>query len=190
VAAHGSCISQTSVEDVCFATLKYPDGTLGQIHVSWLNPRKVRTLTVVGQRKMAHWDDVEPSDTLRLYDKGVAEPPYYDSFGEFQYLLRSADVHLPKIDREEPLVLQAKAFRDCILDGAACRSGCVEAEGVVAVLEAAMESLRSGGRMTPVRRAWIEEAVSVPRAEVRGGPPAERSRAAPLARTQAESPSV
>jgi len=94
VSALGRCITQEDVEDVCFATLKYQDGTLGHIHVSWMNPRKTRTLTVIGERKMAHWDDVDPVDTLRLYDKGVDEPPYYDSFGEFHYLLRNADVHL------------------------------------------------------------------------------------------------
>jgi len=145
VSGHGSCISQDKIEDVCFATLEYPDGTLGHIHVSWLNPRKVRTLTVVGDRKMAHWDDVDPADTLRVYDKRLEELPYYDSFGEFRFLIHNADVHLPKIDHVEPLVNQANAFLDTVLDGAPCRSGGPEAEGVVAVLEAATQSLRNGG---------------------------------------------
>jgi predicted dehydrogenase len=150
VCAQGRCISQTNIEDVCFASLRYPDGTLGHIHVSWLNPRKVRTLTIVGDKKMAHWDDVDPADTLRVYDKGVNEPPYYDSYGEFKYLLKNADVHLPRIDHVEPLVSQANAFLDSVLDGVTCRSGPVEAQAVVAVLEAAAESIRSGGRMCPV----------------------------------------
>lgn len=150
VAAHGSCISQRGIEDVCFAALRYPGGTLAHIHVSWLNPRKVRTMTVVGQRKMAHWDDVDPSETLRLHDKGLEEPPYYDSFGEFQCLLRNADVQLPKIDLVEPLVNQAKAFLDTVLDGAACRSGGAEAEAIIAVLQAAQRSLQNAGRFFPV----------------------------------------
>jgi predicted dehydrogenase len=145
VSGHGSCISQEKIEDVCFATLEYPDGTLGHIHVSWLNPRKVRTLTVVGDRKMAHWDDVDPADTLRVYDKRLEELPYYDSFGEFQFLIHNADVHLPKIDHVEPLVNQANAFLDIVLEGAPCRSGGPEAEAVVGVLEAATRSLRTGG---------------------------------------------
>ena len=159
VSAQGSCISQTAIEDVCFATLKYPDGTLGHIHVSWLNPRKVRTLTIVGQQKMALWEDVDPSDTLRLYDKGLDEPPYYDSFGEFQFLLRNADVHLPKIDRIEPLVNQASAFLNTVLDGAPCRSGGREAEAVVAVLQAATRSLQTGGVMCPVSSPHLGEPV-------------------------------
>lgn len=157
VAAHGSCISQDTIEDVCFATLKYPDGTLGHIHVSWLNPRKVRTLTVVGQSKMAHWDDVDPADTLRLFDKGIEEPPYYDSFGEFQFLLRNADVHVPQIDRVEPLVNQANAFLDTVLEGKPCRSGGGEAEAVVAVLEAATRSIETGGTMCAVSSPCVTE---------------------------------
>lgn len=153
VSAYGSCISQQNLEDVCFATLQYSNGTLGHIHVSWLNPRKVRTLTVVGQRKMAHWDDVDPADTLRLYDKRLEEPPYYDSFGEFRFLLHSADVHLPRIDPTEPLINQANAFLDAVLNLAPCRSGGREAETVVAVLEAASRSIQAGGVMCAVSEA-------------------------------------
>jgi predicted dehydrogenase len=149
VSAQGSCISQTTIEDVCFATLKYPDGALAHIHVSWLNPRKVRTLTVVGEHKMAYWDDVQPEDTLRVYDKGLKEPPYYDSFGEFRCLLRNADVHLPKVDSTEPLINQANAFLDSVVDGVPCRSGGAEAEAIAAVLEAATRSLQSGGVLCP-----------------------------------------
>ena len=122
ISALGRCISQEKIQDVCFATLKYPDGTLGHIHVSWMNPRKMRTLTVIGERKMAHWDDVDPEDTLRLYDKGLAEPPYYDSFGEFHCVIRNSDVHLPTIRRTEPLINQAEAFLSSVLDGAPCES--------------------------------------------------------------------
>lgn len=153
VSALGSCISQPDVEDVCFVTLKYPDETLAHVHVSWLNPRKVRTLTVVGSQKMAHWDDMEPTEPVRLYDKGLQEPPHYDSFGEFQYALRSADVHLPAIQCTEPLVEQAEAFLDSVLDGAPCRSGALEARAVVAVLEAATESLGDAGRLVIVKSA-------------------------------------
>lgn len=147
VAAHGRCISQRSIEDVCFATLQYPDGTLAHLHVSWLNPRKVRTLTVVGSSKMAHWDDVDPQDTLRIYDKGLDEPPYYDSFGEFQYLLRSADVNVPAIRRMEPLSKQAEAFIAWALDGKPCAADATAGAAVVRTLEAAMISMRNGGAM-------------------------------------------
>ena len=164
VAAHGACITQDSVEDVCFATLRYPDGALGHIHVSWLNPRKVRTITVVGQRKMAHWDDIDASTPLSVYDKGLDEPPYYDSFGEFQYLLRNADVHVPHLKQVEPLVNQANAFLDTVLDRAPCRSGAPEADVVIAVLEAATRSLQSDGRSCPVSTTVAGEPASADRA--------------------------
>jgi predicted dehydrogenase len=150
VSAYGSCISQETIEDVCFATLKYSNGTLGHIHVSWLNPQKVRTLTVVGRGKMARWDDVDPTDTLRLYDKGLDEPPYYDSFGEFQYLLRSADVSLPAIRHTEPLLNQAEAFVDWVLTGTPRGPEVHDGLVIAGVLEAAMLSMRSGGVMCPV----------------------------------------
>jgi len=151
VSAQGSCISQKAIEDVCFATVQYPDGTLAHLHVSWLNPRKVRTLTVVGSLKMAHWDDVDPQDTLRIYDKGLDEPPYYNSFGEFQCLLRSADVHLPAIRRTEPLLKQAETFVGWVLDGSPEGPDAMDGWIVVRTLEAAMQSMRNGGAMTPIR---------------------------------------
>lgn len=150
VAATGRCISQNTIEDVCFVTLRYPDGTLGHIHVSWLNPRKTRTLTVIGERRMAHWDDVDPADTLRLYDKGLAEPPNYDSFGEFQCRLRNADVLLPAIHRKEPLVNQAQAFIDWVQTGVPQGPTAQDGWRVAKVLEAAMLSMRNGGVMCPV----------------------------------------
>lgn len=150
ISAIGRCISQTNIEDVCFATLRYADGTLGHIHVSWMNPHKVRTLTVIGERQMAHWDDIDPENTLRLYDRGVAEPPMYNSFGEFQYLLRNADVHLPAIRRTEPLVNQAEAFLDWVIDGKAAPCGVVEGVQTALILEAADRSIRQGGAEMPV----------------------------------------
>jgi predicted dehydrogenase len=158
VSATGSCISQSAIEDVCFATLRYTDGTLGHIHVSWLNPRKVRTITVVGSRKMAHWDDVDPVDTLRVYDRGLKEPPFYNSFGEFHYLLRNADVHIPRIEPAEPLVEQANAFLDAVLEGTPCRSDCAAAVRVIAVLQAAAESMQDGGRFRNVRAIDVASA--------------------------------
>jgi predicted dehydrogenase len=157
VSATGRRISQSTQEDVCFATLRYADGTLGHIHVSWLNPRKVRTLTVVGEKKMAHWDDVDPVDALRLYDIRIEEPPQYDSFGEFQYRLRTADIHLPKIQRVEPLVNQANAFLDAIRGDTTCRASAAEGVAVVAVLEAAAQSMREGGQSCLVDNSMILE---------------------------------
>lgn len=153
VCAQGRCITQKSIEDVCFSTLHYPCGALGHIHVSWLNPRKVRTITVVGEHKMAHWDDVDPSDTLRIFDKGLDEPPYYDSFGEFQYLLRTADMRVPSIRRSEPLHNQAAAFVDWVRTGVKSGPDVHDGLVVVEVLEAAMASMHDGSSHWPVGNA-------------------------------------
>jgi len=150
VSAQGRCITQKKIEDVCFATFHYPGQALAHLHVSWLNPRKVRTITAVGSQKMAHWDDISHEDTLRLYDKGLAEPPYYNSFGEFQYALRSADVHLPAVRRSEPLLDQARAFAAWVLDGVRSGAGAKEGISVVRTLEAASRSMQSGGAMSLV----------------------------------------
>ncbi|MDO8632654.1 MAG: Gfo/Idh/MocA family oxidoreductase [Phycisphaerales bacterium] len=170
VSAQGSCITQADVEDVCFATLHYPGGTLAHLHVSWLNPRKVRTLTVVGSRQMAHWDDINPDDTLRLYDKGLDEPPFYNSFGEFQYILRSADVRLPAVRRCEPLLEQARAFTEWVLDGTPRGPGPADGLAVVRVLEAAARSLRSGGSLCAIDPCGLTptKTVSVDTVEPRG----------------------
>lgn len=160
VSAQGRCVWQESIEDVCFATLTYPGGTLGHIHASWMNPRKVRTLTVIGERRMAHWDDVDPTDTLRVYDKGLAEPPNYDSFGEFHCVIRNADVYLPRIDKGEPLVNQANAFVDAVLNGSAVRSDGAGAADVVSVLEAITSSMEQGGRTCPVVSPLVEKSAS------------------------------
>lgn len=173
VSATGSCISQDRHEDVCFATFAYPGGTLAHLHVSWLNPRKVRTLTAVGETKMAHWDDVDPADTLRMYDKGFQEPPYYDSFGEFQCLLRSGDVHVPTVNRSEPLVNQANAFLDSVIDGATCRSDADAAAAVIAALEAATLSIRSDGRRCRIE-ASATEATLAQQPRTRRAPASER----------------
>jgi len=155
VSCLGSRITQDSVEDVCFTTMQYADGTLAHIHVSWLNPRKVRTITVVGSKKMAHWDDIDPVDTLRVFDKGLSEEPTYNSFGEFQCSLRSADMHVPAVSACEPLKEQGKAFASWILDNEPCGCGAAEGLAVVRTLEAAMESLACGGAMCPVGQAPI-----------------------------------
>lgn len=150
VSALGRCVCQNNIEDVCFATLTYPDGTLGHIHVSWMNPRKVRTLTVIGDRRMAHWDDVDPTDTLRLYDKGIAEPPSYDSLGEFHFSLRNADVYLPAIRRSEPLVAQDQAFINWIKTGEVSGPTAIDGSNVARILEAATMSMSRGGEKVEV----------------------------------------
>ena len=150
VSAQGGCYLHPDREDMAFLTLEYPNNTLCHSHVSWLNPRKVRQLTVVGEQKMAVWDDMSPLEPIRVYDKGLEEPPYYDNFGQFQMILRDADITIPKVNMFEPLHRQDEHFVTCIRerrrplpDG---RSGLT----VVRALEKAVASLRQQGRSLPI----------------------------------------
>jgi predicted dehydrogenase len=154
VSASGECYLQHDHEDVAFACLEYPNRTLCHLHVSWLNPRKERTLVVIGDRKMAAWDDTSPIEPVRLYDKGLMQEPYYDSFGQFQLVLRDADVLIPKIKGEEPLKAQNRHFLECVCGRQKPLTDGVFAAEVVLALEAMQHSLRRGGGRQPVADAW------------------------------------
>ena len=110
--AMGGTYLQKMIEDVIFLTLNYPNGHIAHIHVSWLDPRKVRRLTIVGSKKMAVFDDMEAAEKIRIYDKGVSRLEY-ENFGEL-LSIRSGDIHIPSIPNAEPLKLQAQHFLDCI----------------------------------------------------------------------------
>ena len=145
VAAWGECYLQRDVEDVAFATLEFSHSTMCHMHVSWLNPRKERTLVVVGEKKMAVWDDMAALESIRLYDKGLMREPYYDSFGQFQLALRDADILIPKLPAVEPLVAQNKHFIEYVRDRQRPLSDGIFAREVVATLEALQRSLHRGG---------------------------------------------
>ena len=148
VTATGHCYVQKElgVEDVAFVNLEYPGGSLVNIHVSWLDPNKIRQATFVGSKKMLVYDDVSPSEKIRVYDKGVDKQKHYDGFGEFQLLYRSGDVFLPHVDTIEPLKTETQHFLDVIEGKAECQSSGEHGLKVVEVLEAACESLKAGGR--------------------------------------------
>lgn len=114
VVAKGEIFLQHKVEDVAFISLGYPGKILANIHVSWLDPRKVRQITIVGDKKMVFWDDLNSSEPIRLYDKKVIQEPYYSDFGEFQLLPKEGDVIIPKINLSEPLKVQAAHFLECV----------------------------------------------------------------------------
>jgi predicted dehydrogenase len=150
VSATGSCLLGTSREDVAFVTLAYGESQLAHVHASWLNPQKVRTLTLVGTRRMVVWDDMQPLESVRVYDKGLMEEPYYDSFGEFQLRLRDADIVIPKLSMQEPLKAQAEAFIRRLTDGVKTPSEAETGVRVMACLDAIQQSLREQGRRVAV----------------------------------------
>jgi predicted dehydrogenase len=155
VSAQGVTFLQPGIEDVAFAVLRFPAGVTAHVHVSWLDPGKVRKVTVVGSRKMLVYDDLA-DHRLAIYDRGIDRVPTlgermdFDDYHGHQLLRRMGDVVLPRIDVEEPLRVEAAHFLDCIRNGAAPLSGPRHACEVVAVLEAGERSLRAGGAQVPV----------------------------------------
>ncbi len=143
VSARGECYLQPGIEDVVFANLHFADGKMAQLQLSWLDPHKVRKLTVVGSRKMAVFDDVESAEKIRIYDK-AAEPASYASYGD-SITLRFGDITIPHIDMAEPLKLECQHFVDCIQQGKTPRSDGRDGLRVVRVLEAAQRSLKRDG---------------------------------------------
>jgi predicted dehydrogenase len=149
VSATGNSVLQAGIEDVGFLTLYYPGNVVCHAHASWLNPRKVRQLTIVGDHKMAVWDDMNNLEAVRYYDKGVTAD-HYTSFGEFHMILRDGQITIPKVKMFEPLQKQDAEFVACLRartqPAADARCGLA----VVQVMEAAMESFRNHGRAAKV----------------------------------------
>jgi predicted dehydrogenase len=145
VAAQGQCYLQKDIEDVVFATIKFTDGKMANVHCSWLDPHKIRKVTVVGSEKMVTFDDMEATEKVRIYDKAVAiKQDITTSYVEV-ISLRFGDIVIPKIPGGEPLALECSHFIDCILDNKAIRSDGIEGLRVVRILEAGQKSLKGNG---------------------------------------------
>lgn len=154
VTATGACYLNPKVEDITFLTLKFPNSVLAQVHVSWLEPVKVRRTTVIGDRKMAVFNDIDAMEPLRVFDKGVTlSPRPYSNFQEFQTIIREGDVVIPKIPFAEPLQKQCAAFLTALTSRKSPESDGRFGMRVVQVLEAAMKSIKTGGQPTAVAKA-------------------------------------
>jgi predicted dehydrogenase len=140
------------VEDAVFATLRYPNDVLVNLHVSWLNPRKNRDITVVGDRRMLTFDDLNLQESIRIYDKGVeaAEHEYIDSYAAFRTNVRDGDILIPKVGLGEPLKVECDHFVECVAKRATPLSGGRKGLGVVRALEALTRSAKQGGASLPV----------------------------------------
>jgi len=149
VAAQGQCYLQKDIEDVVFATIKFTDGKMANVHCSWLDPHKIRKVTVVGSEKMVTFDDMEATEKVRMYDKAVAiKQDITTSYVEV-ISLRFGDIVIPKIPGGEPLSLECSHFIDSILDNKAIRSDGIDGLRVVRILEAGQQSLKNDGK--PIR---------------------------------------
>ena len=144
VSASGQAYLQKDIEDVVFANLKFADGRMAHIHVSWLDPHKIRKVTLVGGDKMVVFDDMEASEKIRVHDKSAGAKKAIDSYVE-AITLRTGDILIPAIKADEPLKLECQHFIDSIANNTAPRSDGHDGLRVVKVLEAGSESLRRGG---------------------------------------------
>jgi predicted dehydrogenase len=155
VTAIGAAYLRPETEDVVFANLRMEGGALAGVHVSWLDPYKVRTLTVIGTRKMLVFNDIYTDEKLRIFDKGASydapsEQARGAEYGEYRAVLRDGDIVTPKIEAREPLKEQVQHFLDCCANGRTPLSDVVHGRRVVAVLEAASASIAAGGAPVPV----------------------------------------
>lgn len=150
VTAQGGASIFHHIHDVVYMHLKFSDRLLAHIHVSWLDPCKVRRITVVGSKKMAVYDDIEQLEKVRIYDRGVETPPYTDSYAAFQCSYRYGEMVAPLIPCVEPLRAECEHFVECVENGLRPRSDGVVGLRIVKILEAASTSLHDDGRICSI----------------------------------------
>ena len=145
VNCRGSAHITPGIEDVTTMCLTFNKQRSATIQSSWLDPRKVREMTIVGSKRMIVYDDLAPLEKIRVHDMRVERPPHYDTFGEFQYSYHYGDMYAPYIKQEEPLKTECQHFIDCINGGITPVSCGVRGTELVRILEASSESLKHGG---------------------------------------------
>jgi predicted dehydrogenase len=151
VSAQGAANIDPRYEDVAFVTVYYENGLLAHFHVSWLDPCKTRRMTLVGDNKMAVYDDMDSNEPIRIYDKRVSRLPYFTDFGEFKLHYRFGDIHSPRIQMTEPLKRVCSHFLESIQKGTTPQSDGRTGLRIVRVLEAAEESLAHRGRIQRIQ---------------------------------------
>jgi predicted dehydrogenase len=139
--AHGRDFLTGGVEDVVFCYLRFPSGKIAHMHLSWLDPHKMRKMTVVGREKMVVFDDMELERKVTVYEKGPWRRS--EAYGEWQ--TRTGDIHIPKIDTAEPLRLECGAFLDLIAGTGDRRTVAEDGARVVRALDRLTESLKPVG---------------------------------------------
>lgn len=146
VAVSGSSVLRQGVPETAFMTLTFEQGQTANVQISWLAPRKVRQMIVVGSQRMVQYDDTASDEPVRIYDRGMDMlPPTPANFGEHQLIYRTGDVLIPRVEPQEPLRLELEDFAHAIRTGEEPRSSLALGIEIVATIELAEESMRSGG---------------------------------------------
>jgi predicted dehydrogenase len=146
--ARGESYVRPGVEDVVFGYLKFPSGVVAHLHLSWLDPNKMRKLTVVGSDKMVVFDDMESDRKVTIYDKGITQPRA-DTYGEYVGV-RMGDISIPRVASDEPLRLEVEEFAAAIREQRTPLSDGHSGIAVVEVLEGLQRSLDEGGRVITI----------------------------------------
>ena len=133
------------IEDVTNLSLTFRQKRFATVQSSWLEPRKVREMTIVGTRRMIVYDDLQPLEKIRIYDVRVERPPHYDTFAEFHYSYHYGDSYIPRIEQSEPLKAECQHFLDCIEKGIKPLTSGERGLELVQILEASSASLKAGG---------------------------------------------
>ncbi|MDH3223593.1 MAG: Gfo/Idh/MocA family oxidoreductase [Gemmatimonadota bacterium] len=145
VNAQAQAFLRTGHADVATAMVHFDNGAVAFLHDSWLDPHKVRRVTVVGSRKMLVYDDVSMNEKIKIFDKGIDAPAEHDTYADFHFSYRYGDIQSPRIEEKEPLRVQCEHFLQCIKDGSVPRSDGRSGTRVVELLEAMTESIRQKG---------------------------------------------
>jgi predicted dehydrogenase len=157
VNCRGSAHITEGVEDVTTMCLGFTRQRTAIIHSSWLDPRKVREMTIVGSKRMVVYDDVSPLEKIRIFDARVESPPHYDTFAEFQYAYHYGDMYVPYLKQEEPLKTECQHFLDCIRNGTPPLTDGKQGLELVRILEASTKSLQKGGAPVELASARKED---------------------------------
>lgn len=150
VSAAGAAHINPRVEDVATVSLYFENDIIAFVQSSWLDPDKIRRMTVVGSKKMMVYDDLQPSEKIRIYNKFVEKPTYYDTFAEFPYAYKYGDIVIPMLAGGEPIRLELEHLVECIEKGKELLTDGQNGLQVVRLLEAANESLENEGRKVPL----------------------------------------
>ena len=145
VNCQGNAHVTPGIEDVTNMSLMFRQKRFATIQSSWLEPRKVREMTIVGTRRMIVYDDLQNLEKIRIYDVRVERPPHYDTFAEFHYSYHYGDSYIPRIEQNEPLKVECQHFIDCIQSGSQPLTDGKKGLELVQILEASSVSLKAVG---------------------------------------------
>lgn len=146
ISAHGVCHAGNNIENIAYVSLSYPNSFIAHLHVNWLSPVKIRMTIVGGSEKMLVWNDLEPAEKVKIYEKGIeVKEEEYEQKRQLLISYRSGDMYAPRIDQREALSLVVKEFADCIQDNRPALTDGEAGLRVLRVLEAAARSIKANG---------------------------------------------